>query len=465
MILSEITTGTQFDVALATSSNDSLLWGEVPSNQLNLLANSAGTDLLLMLEGNDLISDGSEDRIYMGMLGDDTLCGNQGADTLAGGRDADLLIGGKGQDILTGDFGNDVIFGDLDNDILDGGAGNDSLTGGEGRDIFMISNPEGFDFIVDFQKGIDLVQLPQGVTFSNLTISTTNAGLVVITNTLTNQPLAVFNGIQASDLTAADFITGTSDGTPDPFGERIFSEYKAFLSPEQEPGEDIGSDARGVGTLRFAQNLSYGEIELQITGVEPSEITGIHVHCGPPGVLGPIVLNLGQYGTFDQTIVDGKFSARFTNENITFINSAPELPAGVPQIPDEGIVQIPPARSASHLTDEPHSDHEGTHHSPENGVTQVPNSPPSLPLGTAQIPNQGLPQSVEDLAQVPDGLPRLPEGCPVELGLPGQVNTVAGVEAVAREGALYFNVHTEEHNFYGEMRGQVYPNTGRTLPL
>ncbi len=64
---------------------------------------------------------------------------------------------------------------------------------------------------------------------------------------------------------------------------------------------------------------------------------------------------------------------------------------------------------------------------------------------------------LEAARTVPDNVPRLPEGCPVEVGLAGQVNTVAGIEALARRGELYFNLHTEEHSFYGEMRGQIYP--------
>jgi CHRD domain len=31
------------------------------------------------------------------------------------------------------------------------------------------------------------------------------------------------------------------------------------------------------------------------------------------------------------------------------------------------------------------------------------------------------------------------------------------MEALARKGVLYFNLHTKGHEFYGEMRGQIYP--------
>ena len=53
--------------------------------------------------------------------------------------------------------------------------------------------------------------------------------------------------------------------------------------------------------------------------------------------------------------------------------------------------------------------------------------------------------------------PGLPEACPIGSGLPGQVKTIGGMEHIAREGLLYFNLHTKAHTYYGEMRGQIYP--------
>ncbi|WP_040294949.1 CHRD domain-containing protein [Beggiatoa alba] len=53
----------------------------------------------------------------------------------------------------------------------------------------------------------------------------------------------------------------------------------------------------------------------------------------------------------------------------------------------------------------------------------------------------------------------LPEGCPNDYGQLGQVYTVAGLAWLAEKGLLYFNLHTAEHAFYGEIRGQLYPLT------
>ena len=47
-------------------------------------------------------------------------------------------------------------------------------------------------------------------------------------------------------------------------------------------------------------------------------------------------------------------------------------------------------------------------------------------------------------------------GCPIVAGLPGDVKTIAGMEYIARQGELYFNLHTKGQTFYGEMRGQLH---------
>ena len=169
------------------------------------------------------------------------------------------------------------------------------------------------------------------------------------------------------------------------FGEGSFTEYEAYIHPAQELGLATGSKAKGYGRIRFARNLSSGNVDVQMAGINPANMTAFHIHCGTPDVLGPIVVNFGQFGDFKNTVVNGRFSASITNDKLTFVKQP--LP--------------PPSLSSS----------------------------PTLPL---------------------------PEGCPSDLNIPLQVNTIAGMEALARKGVLYFNVHTKGNEFYGEMRGQIY---------
>jgi CHRD domain len=194
--------------------------------------------------------------------------------------------------------------------------------------------------------------------------------------------IAIFVGVLCA---IAILIPSAAKAYDQSFGEQTFTQYEAYLHPRQEPGESFVSPAKGYGKLTFAKNLSFGKVEVKMAGVDPGEIVGFHIHCGPPGVLGPIVVNFGTFGDFKKTIVNGKFATTIKNENVTFIKKLP--------------------------------------------------------------------------APLPENLPKLPESCPIDINLPGpaQVNTIAGVEALARKGVLYFNVHTKKHQFYGEMRAQVYP--------
>ncbi|WP_308581575.1 type I secretion C-terminal target domain-containing protein, partial [uncultured Pseudomonas sp.] len=90
---------------------------------------------------------------------------------------ADNLIGNAGNDILFGQGGNDVLNGGAGNDILVGGKGNDTLTGGAGADTFVwlkgdTNTGTGVDTITDFKHSegdkLDLSDLLQGNTDTNL---------------------------------------------------------------------------------------------------------------------------------------------------------------------------------------------------------------------------------------------------------------------------------------------------------
>jgi hypothetical protein len=183
-------------------------------------------------------------------------------------------------------------------------------------------------------------------------------------------------------------------------GATTFTVYEAFMSPAQEPGEEseipkaleksLGATApsvpresrksRGYGQLRFAKDLSKAYVEVQMTGVKAEDILMFHIHCGPPGVLGPIIVDFGESENPGKKLAEGKYTVELTNKNVQFVK---DMPKGIK--------------------------------------------------------------------------PSLPEGCPAELGLPGQMKTIAGLEYLARKGVLYFNLHTKGHTYYGEMRGQIYP--------
>ncbi|MBV1868740.1 MAG: hypothetical protein KUG69_12680 [Marinosulfonomonas sp.] len=82
-------------------------------------------------------------------LGSDVI-GTGGADTLTGTSGDDILLGGGGDDTLNGGAGDDL--------IVDG-AGSDMLTGGAGADIFTFDPDSSDDTILDFERGVDALDL------------------------------------------------------------------------------------------------------------------------------------------------------------------------------------------------------------------------------------------------------------------------------------------------------------------
>ncbi|HEU4324172.1 MAG TPA: CHRD domain-containing protein [Roseiflexaceae bacterium] len=48
-------------------------------------------------------------------------------------------------------------------------------------------------------------------------------------------------------------------------------------------------------------------------------------------------------------------------------------------------------------------------------------------------------------------------GCPIVPGLPDKVKTVAGMQHIAEQGELYFNLHTKGQVFFGDIRGKLSP--------
>ncbi|MCC3644394.1 MAG: calcium-binding protein, partial [Microcoleus sp. PH2017_33_LGB_O_A] len=106
-------------------------------------------------------------------------------------------FGGKGNDLLAGGAGSDFLSGDI---------GDDTLTGGSGNDVFLLNQSLGSDIITDFRKGEDLIGLAPGLSFNQLSItSSNNQALISVTGS--NQLLAKLNGVAANALTATDFIT------------------------------------------------------------------------------------------------------------------------------------------------------------------------------------------------------------------------------------------------------------------
>lgn len=127
-------------------------------------------------------------------------------------------------------------------------------------------------------------------------------------------------------------------------GATTYTVYEAYMSPAQEPGEEsetpkaleksLGATApstprenrksRGYGQLRFAKDLSKAYVDVEIQGVNAADILMFHIHCGPPGVLGPIIVDFGESESPAKKLANGKMTLELTNKNVLFVKDMPK---------------------------------------------------------------------------------------------------------------------------------------------
>ncbi|MEL7076882.1 MAG: tandem-95 repeat protein [Cyanobacteria bacterium J06582_2] len=237
--------GSQSDLLMGRAGDDSLR-----GNRGNdTLVGSHGNDVLRGHSGNDLLNGGDGDDSLFGSYGNDTLAGGAGSDrileygnvnftltdtSLTGlgvdtldsielanlyGRDGANLIdataanniatvikGEGGDDTLMGSQMSDSIFGGSGNDVLYGSRGNDTLIGNSGADVFVIESAAGMDTIQDFEDGVDSFGLTS-LSFSDLSVTISGAGVLIIDTTDSDQILARVDNITAAQITADDFTS------------------------------------------------------------------------------------------------------------------------------------------------------------------------------------------------------------------------------------------------------------------
>ena len=206
-------------------------------------------------------------------------------------------------------------------------------------------------------------------------------------------------------------MAGMGDGRPElersstialnpSLGTEIGFVYEAFLSPQQEGGEEEDTPAlippqfrstapsvprnertsRGHGVIEFTKDLSRAYVYLAVENVNPADVVMLHFHCGRPGQLGPIIIDFSLAGNLQTYLADGVMQVEVRNEDIVAVT---------------------------------------------NGI-----------------------QSPIDAFTA---------GCPIVPNLPpDKVRTIAGMELLARQGELYFNLHTAGQVYFGDIRGQLH---------
>ena len=189
-------------------------------------------------------------------------------------------------------------------------------------------------------------------------------------------------------------------------GKEVGLVFESYLSPWQEGDEEANTPSstpakfrsttpsqtraqreaaghRAHGLLRFSNDLSRAWVDVTVEGVDLSAVNMFHIHCGRPGILGPIVVDFSQATDIEQNLADGTFSVELTDEHIVKTAEA-----------GEGLV----------------------------GVATMGCVIPSPSLGS---------------------------------NTPVKTSTIAGMAQLAREGELYFNLHTTGQTYFGDIRGQI----------
>jgi hypothetical protein len=122
-------------------------------------------------------------------------------------------------------------------------------------------------------------------------------------------------------------------------GREIGLVLESYLSPHQEPDEEENTPAatpkqfrsttpsqnraareaaghRGHGQIRFAKDFSRAYVDIRLEGVDPSTVNMFHIHCGKPGILGPILVDFAVATDIKSNLADGTFTVEIKNEHI-----------------------------------------------------------------------------------------------------------------------------------------------------
>lgn len=126
-------------------------------------------------------------------------------------------------------------------------------------------------------------------------------------------------------------------------GKEVGLVFEAFLSPHQEGDEEEATPSttpaafrstapslsrakreaaghRGHGQLRFTKDMSRAFVDVKVEGIDPKTVNLFHIHCGKPGILGPILVDFALATDLQKNLEDGVFSVEIKNEHI--VNTA-----------------------------------------------------------------------------------------------------------------------------------------------
>lgn len=159
-----------------------------------------------------------------------------------------------------------------------------------------------------------------------------------VTPVVTPEPMALAPSSQSSPSPSSS--SSSSNVALDPArGKDVGMVFEAYLSPHQESDEEEATPKttpkvfqsttpsmnraareaaghRAHGKLRFSNDLSRAFVEVKVEGIDPSTINMFHIHCGKPGILGPILVDFSLATDIKSNLADGVFTVELHNEHI-----------------------------------------------------------------------------------------------------------------------------------------------------
>jgi Ca2+-binding RTX toxin-like protein len=212
---------------------DTLSFMESHTDGAELTLTTGGATNFENLEGTLYRTTGAGDTMRGDSTGN-TLRGLTGSDTIHGGSGDDVLYGDKvvsldlnaygisriyeasdspsepDDDNLYGEAGNDILVGTAGNNILDGGTGADTIVTGDGVDTIILRSGDGgtsvdlADTITDFEDGVDVIGLDDGLQYSDLIIAQSGSDTVISAG---SEYLAVLTDISVENVNYLDFVS------------------------------------------------------------------------------------------------------------------------------------------------------------------------------------------------------------------------------------------------------------------
>jgi len=203
--------------------------------------------------------------------------------TFIGGTTSDTLSGTSSDNIIFGDSGDDVLRGKGGADILIDGAGQDVLDGGAGADIFALSNDKQHDIILDFQMGLDRLDLSNYEllrSVSQIAVESHNDGatltffqetLRIFTND--SSPLTYDDLVAMSPISLSHMMIGLSPQSLTVEGSLLDDALVGGLGDDQLiglDGNDTLAGGAGADLLEGGSGQDCADYSLAILGVTVS---------------------------------------------------------------------------------------------------------------------------------------------------------------------------------------------------